>query len=165
MELKYIGDIRLNENVMLSDPCYCMNTWCQIPINPDTTKNDYKMKPGRYSCYVTEYEDGRVSGLYVFYHNKPEYISCDNDNWKKLDGEVGVDSGLAGIYDYDYFKKHHHDKEAVKEWYHKFIDNISNLFYIDNNMIVTESGYGDGAYNAYAQFLDEDTIVALNIMF
>ena len=166
--MEYIGDIHLGETVMISDPSYRLDTWCQIPINPKVTDNDMKMKPGRYSCYVKKVDAGdwgeRIAELLVFYHNKPEYIN-DSIPWEGLIGEVGVDGGLAGVYDYDYFTKYHSKKDVNEEWYNQFVYNSNRNVFINDNMFVTSSGFGDGGYDASVKLIDDNTVVAIKVTF
>lgn len=108
------GTIKLGSKIMVSDPCYGLNTWCQGTIN--------NVLPGIYNCFVEYSDEGdwgtRVSAIEVihqsFERKEIEYLDPE-------DFEVGVDSGQAGIFDYEYYEKFHSDCEerphVVDEWY------------------------------------------------
>lgn len=98
---------------MVSDPCYGMNTWCQGAIN--------NVLKGNYKCTVeTSDEDAwgrRVSAIQVVhadYMNK--FLEYSKESFV-----VGVDSGQAGIFDYEYYKKYHSDDNETEhvndDWY------------------------------------------------
>lgn len=85
--------IQLGSHVMISDPCYDTNTWCNGDL-----KN---VLPGTW----------RTKAIYMYdlctdliaYHkdvSEPTF-----DQYEKTDIVVGVDSGQAGIYDYKHFAK------------------------------------------------------------
>lgn len=86
--------IKLNSKVMISDPCYGLNTWCQGVIEG--------VLPGNYNCKAKlinkTYWGERVAAIEVCHedYKSPKYIPALLD--------IGVDSGQAGIFDYEYYK-------------------------------------------------------------
>ena len=89
------GIIVLGEKVMVSDPCYGLETWCQGVIE-NVLRGEYVCKVG----YSDEDEHGtRVADIEVihksFFGKFLEYYPEEF--------EVGVDSGQAGIFDYEYY--------------------------------------------------------------
>ena len=95
------GIITLGDKVMVSDPCYGLGTWCQGVLE--------NVLPGQYDCNVEYSDEGdwgtRVSAIEVTHVN---YDRCALD--EELEKfEVGVDSGQAGIFDYEYYAKYHMD--------------------------------------------------------
>ena len=116
------GFIKLGDKVMVSDPCYGLNTWCQGVLE--------NVLPGEYECKVGFADEGkwgiRVADIEVthkdyvdkFLEMRPEAF------------EVGVDSGQAGIFDYEYYKKYHTDRN---EWPHadeEWSDRVFGLTYV-----------------------------------
>ena len=85
-----MNTIKLTEEVIVSDPCYTIPTWCQIVL-----KN---VLPGDYHPFVqrsTEFGWGmRCHRVGVIHNDFIEY----HLSWRKTSGEVGVDSGQAGIF-------------------------------------------------------------------
>lgn len=104
--------IKLGNKVMVSDPCYGLDTWCQGVLE--------NVLPGTYNCKV-EYSDEGVFGKRV------AAIEVVNENcdgiivFEPEDFEVGVDSGQAGIFDYEYYAKYHSDckerSHVDDDWY------------------------------------------------
>jgi hypothetical protein len=108
--------IKLGEKVMVSDPCYGLNTWCQGVLE--------NVLPGNYECEV-EYKDEGVWGIRVA---AIEVVHEDDGVcvFEAQDFEVGVDSGQAGIFDYDYYCQYHTDandrKHVDDDWYDRMCD-------------------------------------------
>lgn len=111
------GIITLGSKVMVSDPCYGLNTWCQGVLE--------NVLPGIYRCEVVHSDEGdwgvRVAEIRV------TNVNYAVDSFDKLeDFDVGVDSGTAGIFDYEYYARYHTDtseREHVNEhWYHECCD-------------------------------------------
>ena len=112
------GIITLGEKVMVSDPCYGLGTWCQGVLE--------NVLSGEYDCNV-EYSDEdawgiRVSAIEVTHEScRGKFIALECEDF-----EVGVDSGQAGIFDYEYYAKYH--MEATErphvndDWYDMVCD-------------------------------------------
>ena len=107
------GIIVLGEKVMVSDPCYGLETWCQGVIE-NVLRGEYVCKVG----YSDEDEYGtRVADIEVIHKS----FSGKFLEYYPEEFEVGVDSGQAGIFDYEYYKKYHKDRNEHKHvdehWY------------------------------------------------
>lgn len=156
--------IELGPEVMVSDPCYTEPTWCQIKL-----KN---VKPGRYRSFHKEHDTGfagvRSSMIMVVHEDHME----DVHRWKKHSGEVGVDSGQAGIFSYDTYRKDGLEMEVPtigydgrnfdwldsisrdgegEDWYKKMckITLTDTGWGTYSNGLVSRSGFGDGGYSLY----------------
>lgn len=112
------GIITLGEKVMVSDPCYGLGTWCQGVLE--------NVLPGKYDCNVEYSDEGdwgtRVSAIEVTH---VDYDRCVfSEELEKF--EVGVDSGQAGIFDYEYYAKYHMDAterpHVDDNWYDRVYD-------------------------------------------
>lgn len=112
------GIITLGAKVMVSDPCYGLGTWCQGVL-----KN---VLPGQYACKVEYSDEGdwgiRVSAIEVTHIDyKGKFLALNLEDF-----EVGVDSGQAGIFDYEYYTKYHMDAterpHVDDDWYDKVCD-------------------------------------------
>ena len=123
------GTIILGEKVMVSDPCYGLGTWCQGILE--------NVLPGMYNCSVEYSDEGdwgvRVSAIEVIHEScKCKFIQFEHEEF-----DVGVDSGQAGIFDYEYYAKYHKDsteREHVDDdWYDMVCDlthtNVENPEY------------------------------------
>ena len=161
---EYKGDIVLGTEVMVSDPCYGLGTWCQGVVN--------NVVPGKYNCTVEYCYDNfwgtRVSAIDVI----NESYNANEIDYVETNFEVGVDSGQAGIFDYIYYVKHHENESGARilddDWYDK-VCNITiakeSSGTIDGNGLVSSSGYGDGLYWCYVAYDIDDKIIAIRIEF
>lgn len=150
-----------NGKITLSDPCYDLSTTCMI--------KDVKFPNGIYRVDIREYDSPswgkRVAELIIYNINKvPENEGKEMDIlWKEIEGEVGVDSGQAGIYDAIYYELHHSENDIDEDWY----DEICDLTYgkkhygtKDDSCVVSSSGFGDGGYQAFLGYLGEEIVGA-----
>ena len=155
---EYKGKIVLGDKVMVSDPCYNVGTWCQGAVE--------SVVPGTYHCYVEYcYDDlwgNRVAAIEVV----NECFNVDLFDYVETDFDIGVDSGQAGIFDYEYYVKNHKDDN----WYYR-VCNITlareSSGAIYSNGLVSSSGYGDGSYWCYvAHDLDGNgSVIAIRVEF
>lgn len=88
--------ITLGKEVMVSDPCYEVPTWCQIKV--------YDVLPGKYATDIKriDHEDwgNRIAYLAAVHE---DYVDTDF-KWRVHPGEVGVDSGQAGIFSMETYR-------------------------------------------------------------
>lgn len=162
------GIITLNDKVMVSDPCYGLNTWCQGVLE--------NVLPGKYECKVGFADEGewgtRVADIEVIHNDYLKEFLDYNDE----DFDVGVDSGTAGVFDYEYYKKYHKDRSerdhVNSDWYERTgdITFVTDIQCFDANTIdglgfVSSSGYGDGCYTCWTARDDEGKIVAIRVEF
>lgn len=156
--------------ITISDPCYGLNTWCQA--------ENIEFPNGRYyTDYVMSNDSewgARIAEIEIYSTDLSEQDKS-NISWTEINKEIGVDSGQAGIFDAEYYKKYHTDpngenKDYVDDdWY----DEVCNLTLdmdndragiIDEKGFVSSSGYGDGGYTAYIGKLN-DKIVSAKVVF
>lgn len=108
--------IELGEKVVISDPCYDLDVWCN-----GTLEN---VKPG---TWHTKAENANINGwgnrcsTLIAWHEDVE----EPNDFEETDIRVGVDSGQAGIYDYDHFAHIKDDEERDERWY----DSIQTFAY------------------------------------
>ena len=166
METKQIV---LGSEVMVSDPCYTEPTWCQVKL-----KN---VKPGNYFAFHKEHDAGdwgvRSSMIMVIHE---DHIN-DGLKWKVNPGEVGVDSGQAGIFSYDTYRKddivegiglgdgdvsffgmspwkemtESREEEPGERWYVSMCSRTlgEKGWGTYPNGMVSRSGFGDGSYQLF----------------
>lgn len=152
--------IQLGNKVMVSDPCYGLNTWCQGVLE--------NVLPGTYDCEV-EYSDECACGIRVA-AIEVTHTHCGAYGFEATDFEVGVDSGQAGIFDYEYYAKYHADtndsSEVDDDWYDRVCDitlSEESAGTIDELGFVSSSGYGDGGYGCWVARNRDGYIVAIRI--
>ena len=173
--------ITLGKEVMISDPCYTEPTWCQVKLD--------SVKPGQYNAYHKTHDAGdwgiRSSMILVIHqdHNDDEDLV-----WDLEDGEVGVDSGQAGIFSYETFRKDGltidvptvgYDGRSFEwldsimkgdedggDWYSKMckMTLTTEGWGTYDQGIVSRSGLGDGGYQLYTARIDGE-VVAMAVDF
>ena len=163
--------ITLEENVIVSDPCYSEESWGQV--------NYSNVLPGEYRSFCKKTDTGdwgvRVSMLMVV-HTDHEFDDLDWEN----DGSIGVDSGQAGIFsksqfrddndevplgdgDISFFTEGFHQKSGDR-WYTKMCSYTvgEERWGSYRNGTISSSGYGDGGYEVYTATVN-DKIVGICI--
>ena len=158
-----LGVIKVNGQVMVSDPSYGTLTWCnKVIIN---------MQNGDYNCFTRIENEkmygGRVKELTICHVDRKPFTALKHMMYF---GSVGVDSGTCGIYDYNYFKETHSEDYAKDNWYN---ENVCNDFYqtkeqaymMGNKGVHSCSGYGDGMYRVYVKKNENDLIHQITIKF
>lgn len=155
--------INLGSKVMVSDPCYGLGTWCQGVLE--------NVLPGTYQCDVEYSDEGdwgvRVAAIEVRHENYDRPVEFEPEVF-----EVGVDSGQAGIFDYDYYARYHDSCDVRPhvddDWYDRVGDiTLSRVSAgdIDNCGFVSSSGFGDGGYTCWTAREDNGYIVAIRVEF
>ena len=101
-------DIELGEKVVVSDPCYDLETWCNGVLE--------NVKPGTWRTKAENLNINnwgeRCSALIAWH----ESVEEPND-FEETGIDVGVDSGQAGIHDYNHFAYIKDDEEREEQWY------------------------------------------------
>lgn len=175
-DIELIGTFSLGNKVMVSDPCYSLNTWCQGVLE--------NVKSGIWKAYLKMSDEGtwgiRVAELIAINDEycKEHPVIVDEHSViinERQAFEVGVDSGCAGIFDYDYYAKYHTDDEKDTEWYETIIcdqffpthDSFEweNSIFTDSEGVASNSGYGDGGYECYVARNDDGEIVGIKIVY
>lgn len=152
-----MGTIKLGNKVIVSDPCYTLDTWCQKILE--------NVIPGTYHTEINRV-DGVNAELIVTHEDVSSHY------WEEQsDIEVGVDSGQAGIFSAESYRNDEWTLPGNKmfgniwsqkpgdDWYQKVCDNGE----YDEGVCCT-SGYGDGSYSLYLSFKDEQ-VVGIKIAF
>lgn len=171
---EYLGYFEITSGqVMVSDPCYEIGTWCQHELD--------KVKNGKWmSVKVSSDEKDwgiRVAELYAYTGDEPE-----EEDFEHVEGaSIGVDSGQAGIFDLSAYRN---DKlidinEIQNHFWRNENDEIGQLWYgaccdITSSGksagsltggVVSSSGYGDGGYDLYAVKDAEGLITAIKVVY
>ncbi len=170
---------KLGTQVVVSDPCYPIPTWCQIIVD--------NVLPGYYEPHVKKTDLGdwgnRIGALLAIHE---DYIGKEDElnlTWVDHAGEVGVDSGQAGIFsresyrndsitdriglgegDISFFKDFPNDEEGQK-WYTHMASRtlgVSHWGMYDEG-VVSSSGIGDGGYDLYVLTTEDGVVVGFCI--
>ncbi len=159
------SDIKLGEKVIVSDPCYDHVGGVTVYV-----------KKGDYTPYIMLNND-TVDGLAVFHkdyvvlYDTPSelrrWAERNNIIYTLCNEGIDVDSGQAGVYDYDDFLAYEKERDFndMSGWYRRNC-NLTLEGYggtIDGKGAVSASGDGDGCYNLYLFFEKEGKIVGMLI--
>lgn len=103
-------DIKLGDKVVISDPCYDLDTWCNGVLE--------NVKPGNWHTKAENVNINnwgeRCSALIAWHEDVEE---PDEGDYELTGIDVGVDSGQAGIYDYKHFEYLKDNKDRDENWY------------------------------------------------
>ncbi len=152
------GTIHLNEQVVISDPCYELGVWCQIALD--------NVLEGNYRCFLNIADMGKFGKRVA----SMEVINLDHIDDKKRtyypeDIPIGVDSGTAGIWDYISYKSSHTNK-VDEQWYDRVVMSLSEYGdTVNGNSFVATSGFGDGSYLCWVAKNEDNKIIAIEIEF
>lgn len=157
-----MSKIKLGQQVVVSDPCYTIPTWCQAVVDG--------VKPGTYESYVKKVDLNdwgvRCSMLIAVHEDYRDGVL----RWEEYPAEIGVDSGQCGIFssesyrndsiterigfgegDISFFDKFGRPQEDGEKWYvsmcSRTLGNQSYGMYDEG--VVSSSGIGDGSYVLY----------------
>ena len=146
-----LGYITLGDNVMVSDPCYKLGTWCQDLLED--------VLPGRYRCSLLISDEGEWGKRVAFLtasHSDVENITFDLNDLESESGDIGVDSGMCGIFDYEFYKRFADNEELYDECCK--IDFGDSFGDTDKLAVISSSGYGDGCYDLLVNRNDEGKV-------
>ena len=143
LEEFYVGELRLDGKVDITDPCYDRGGWYLV------TK---ECQPGYYKGYAYMSDEGewgkRVARLSIFKDDKKTELK----KMKFIDS-IGVDAGLAGFFrDKPDYPGNKWNDFLVESGVFKTKDEAdhSRKTYAIDYGIFSESGFGDGEYAVYA---------------
>ena len=141
----YVGKLKLNKEIIATDPCYSLDVWCQLLVD---------IKPGTYSCYVQEISE-RIASLELVHENHKiiDYPSLKSNN-------LGVDSGIFGVFNLDYYSEEDRFDELSDDLF-----SCGEEYLLLKNGIYCFSGYGDGLYPCYVYLDENNQIDRLKVVF
>lgn len=153
----------------LSDPCYDNDTWCIVKV-PDVRNGDWIGS-------VVREDEGRLWGTrnmaLLAVHEDVSPIDPHSLAWARFmgastenpKGEVGVDSGQAGIYDEASYAVgpgvspgEYGDLSTFYGRACAATDSKSGAGVVDGFGVVSSSGYGDGGYDTYVYRVNHQVV-------
>jgi hypothetical protein len=164
--MKEIGTFKINtQEVMVSDPCYTIDSWCQGIIKP--------MVKGNYRAFVDISDEGdwgeRVARLKIVHEEHSPKTECQ----ERTNIDVGVDSGQAGFWDIVAYRnrqlvpEEYHYADHAERWYEMCCrgTDAEDKASVQPFGVVSRTGYGDGRYNCYVGRNARGLVVAAEIVF
>ena len=167
-QTKLLGDFQIESGkVIVSDPCYEVD----FEIN-ETIEN---VKNGK---WIAKIETKKVWGERV------SKLMCCHESvyqfsrsliFKVVSKDIGVDSGQAGIFDVEHFKKDSDVEDLPREYKEKICENepwysyccdrtLSKMADVIPFGVVSSSGLGDGCYVCEVA-KKENEVVAMQVTF
>ena len=146
----------------VSDPCYKRGTWC-MGILPNVRNGVWHASVAR--------DDGEIAALLAYTGREPS----DFDAWERCEFVVGVDSGQAGIFDSNHYRRdfdakgYRHEQKPIcadEPWYSMCCDKTMGEGEVGvvPGGVVASSG-GDGRNHALVLKNAEGKVVAVQIVF
>jgi hypothetical protein len=156
--LKFIGQLNLDKEIIIADPCYTMGVTWVVKIE--------NLVSGTYKAYIYTDANGKIANLYMCKDNVNINKYIDSID-KLVSNTIMVDSGTCGIFNaYGYMPTHEDQKSDIyNEWYEKYLVSQSHKQYLiseDMFGIWVQSGYGDGQYSLYVNNMNNPTILELD---
>lgn len=145
-----------SERVIISDPCYSKGTWCAGTIenvSNGTWQASATLTPLRFGAINSEVRA-------VLKGSWPE------TDWEDTNIDVGVDSGQAGIFDYDIYPDKPGDYDEGT-WYFSGCQ-VTEGYYgagVIIGGVISRSGHGDGSYKAFVRKDRDGRVVEIKIDF
>ena len=163
---KEIGVIELGEDVIVSDPSYEPNLWCNKHL---------KVKPGKYTVDLWEPDNSFEGNILVITHESYPGLTIPRDLVNSV--QLGIDSGQVGIYDLrDYQNNDVLDQlekdgvlkeypEFLYGWYAYACTNGSSNTKLVGRGVTCASGYGDGVATLHYKENGQGEIVRIAVNF
>ena len=139
--------------VRMTDPCYDVDTWCSGEVE------DVKCGTWLATVYHFDEQEWGIRNGYLLVTHESYMFNPELADWEKVDFEVGVDSGQAGIFDSQYYKdgsvvpgpvnSNYGDCDVSEDWYGMCCDQTLDTEHSAGIVpygVVSSSGYGDGGY-------------------
>jgi hypothetical protein len=154
--------IKLEKEVVVSDPCYTIPTWCQAVIS--------NVKPGMYHTTVRKHDAGdwgnRCAMVFAIHEDYVNFPNLLHGKWEKANYVIGVDSGQCGIFSKDSYRDDNHkfpyepydfgvdfptNDNGGDLWYRHMVKHTlsEQQWGTYEKGIVSTSGFGDGSYQLF----------------
>jgi hypothetical protein len=174
-----LGEFEVTSNkLIITDPCYNKGTWCQGSLE--------NAMPGKWHAYI-QYRDegdwGIRNSTIVAVHESCRLQDAvlsgylyTNHLANSLDADIGVDSGQAGIFDWDKYPNEDPGEYGDESSFYGRIcrttlgdDEIEPKDHFGAGVVpegcVTRSGDGDGGYRCFFNKNAEGKVDAVEISF
>jgi hypothetical protein len=145
--------------LQVTDPCYDMDVWCAYTLE--------NVRNGKYVADIKRENQGvwgdRISELTIKHES---VLSKKRLRFRRLDVNIGVDSGQAGFFDHAYYNNIKINEQLDSTFYDQMCEFTLSADQVGSNEhgVVSSSGFGDGVYSL--QVAEENgEVVAARIVF
>jgi hypothetical protein len=162
--------------IVCSDPCYDLDTWCQGIV---------KARNGKWIAEVEISDEGswgeRIAGLKIYHSDIADKFLSEMGNIDLLNFSAGVDSGQFGFFDRITYRNNDSAKDLEKydfgtnyvkdengdDWYRAccHLTLAEEQFGVLPNGAVSSSGFGDGAYDVFGAKDENGEYLYLHVVF
>jgi hypothetical protein len=161
-EPRQLGTFTLDgTSLIVTDPCYERGTWCQGVVE--------NALPGVWEAAVVYANEGSLWGIRNRSLEAHHASYTPSDNWEKAPFEVGVDSGIAGIFAESLYPR---DKKQLEhEDRQSFYGRVSTeaLGILASGIMpegaVSLTAYGDGGYDCFTHKNDAGNVDGVRVVF
>lgn len=153
----------ISNELLVTDPCYEKGTWCSGDLE--------NVLPGIWQASVMRLQDpdwgDRVAELVICHESIKDTDAESIDEWVPI--TVGVDSGQAGFFDPQFYPNGEPGEYGDKDTFYgracEATDNPHDWGIVDGHGVVSQSGFGDGAYACYVTRDPQGRVIAAKIVF
>lgn len=163
LEEQLLGKFEVNTpHLLITDPCYSKDVNCLGVVD--------NAKIGVWEAYITVSDEGmwgkRVSNLVTYHKEQLNSIAHDSFLWQRTNHDIGVDSGMAGVFNADLIPATREgcNNPVWDNWYSSLYKDESKAKVIEGG-VVSSSGYGDGGYDSYLITDAHGEVIAIKIEF
>lgn len=169
--------INLGKEVIVTDPCYTIPTWCQKIVD-NVLPGEYHVFVKKYDCEGWGVRNSMLTAIHKDYVGKKLKWSEEGPR-----GIIGVDSGQAGIFNITTYRKDDEDvplgdgdiaflsqfptDNEGDKWYTKICSHTlggKNWGHYENGVVCT-SGLGDGGYDLFVAQNRNKKVVGFTVDF
>ena len=154
-KLLKLGSFKVTDEIIVADPCYDYDNLGTLILD--------NVLSGKYIA-TAEVEKNLVVSLHISH----SYFKNDILESENL-GYITVDSGQAGFFDFDFFRKNEGGEVGDLNTFYGLACAITlspkQAGVIKKRGVVSSSGFGDGCYGVYVSRDEVGKIVAASLFF
>jgi hypothetical protein len=165
--IESLGTVNFGGKVLVTDPCYQRDEWCSCQVD--------EVLPGAWDGYAIKqsfifksYSTPDVRTAILIAHHRDHPVKSWSTCWEHLSGNIGVDSGQAGLFDLKQYPK---TNDGAYDDTRTFYGRCCKVTLDDQRCgsvregLLSASGFGDGCYDLEAQRDAKGRIVAMALLF
>ena len=150
-----LGSFTVTDKIIVADPCYDYGKLGTLALD--------NVLSGKYIA-TAEVEKNLIAALHISHSNfKNDILESE------IVGYIGVDSGQAGFFDLDFFRKNQGGEVGDLNSFYGLACSITlspkQAGVIKKRGVVSSSGFGDGCYDVYVCKNEAGKIVAASLFF
>ena len=150
-----LGSFNVTDEIIVADPCYDYDNLGTLALD--------NVLSGKYIA-TAEVEKNLVVALHI------SHVNFKNDILEsERVGYIAVDSGQAGFFDLDFFRKNHGGEFGDLNSFYGLACAITlspkQAGVIKKRGVVSSSGFGDGCYDVFVSRDEVGKIIAASLFF